>query len=843
MERLHSGDDQARLSHRGKIISFHLLRESTTPDTAKMELKFCSYSFDPACKTFCTSGEGAAVISSSKISAHVDIVSCRCAGDVQHRDRTPCVLMTKKKGKSFNYRLLTLIGSNQLQTRIEFKLPYQIKDKVCILGGPTVLWSHENSVFYTSLQTKGVRKIPGQISHCIFGELPLHRGQIFVLGLQNISKQSPNKPTSSTFGCFIGDEEMFDGGLILPHPYISITQCILVLGADRGEDVLKCTLIAATSNQQLVYFENGMVKDVCQLPFEQAKEIQMVNTGRNGSLFVILFHQGNVCAVWKETLQIACQWSGVSSVHVEDFLGCGTEQMLLVFEDQGVAGEPLGKFLITDLCGVSYSGDQDSETSKTAPPAPENYLLMLQALESRLQNGLIVLQELQGELRVKDRVLQQSIQVLGDVVSGRETVLSQHEQEALVALWDCDDESNDGTLDDEMQDAPAAAPRPQVDKLWHRVTEDRLVVGVMLTADVAAPVSGVSLSLLTATGRGSTPAVIQTRSQVWQLAAPGPSTPPPSSSSSSSSSSAPAAKRSKRHSASDDLNTCGLAVTAVTELAPLLNSGSAKCRVMLRYVQKADAPSPVSGPTPAVLHCGEVAVDIHNVFQTRMLKPQHEPDELREDLLSLLAVLDRWVFLIDSPDYSLGDMDAWMQRAGCKKIDVLPRYLLLESAGPSALTLLRWEHDSPFQGELSVHCSQLQMLRFLDSLTAFLPASCFIRPVRGSSGRSADPAFPLALEREVSSLRECVSALLCEGSEEEEESGRDAGREDHPEPGSADGLRSRRELWRQDVERSRRRLSPLVDVQRYRELVHNTSQTQINCDLAALLDAQRTFLT
>lgn len=79
-------------------------------------------------------------------------------------------------------------------------------------------------------------------------------------------------------------------------------------------------------------------------------------------------------------------------------------------------------------------------------------------------------------------------------------------------------------------------------------------------------------------------------------------------------------------------------------------------------------------------------------------------DEAQEDLLSLMAVLDHWVFHIHSPDYSLGDIVGWIQkRVGCKRIEVSPQYLLMTSAGPSALMLLRWHQITPFQGELSVH--------------------------------------------------------------------------------------------------------------------------------------------
>uniref|UniRef100_A0A3P8UB74 FA complementation group B n=1 Tax=Amphiprion percula TaxID=161767 RepID=A0A3P8UB74_AMPPE len=386
-----------------QIILFNRKRASATNDGERSELIFCSLSFERGDNAFLKAADGAAVISRRR-SDHVDIVKCKCATDAQERHTTACVLVTKKseKGQSFQYSLLTLSSSNRLEPCIEFKLSYQMKENVYILQGPTVLWTHEDSVFYTSLQAGG---------------------QIFVLGLQNLSEKSLIKQsTSQTVGYFVQDGLVFDGSLILPHPYIRITRCIFVLKADRVDGALKCTLVAATSKQQLVYFENGTVKEICQLPFEQPDNIQVVDTGRNGCLLVISFHQGHVCAVWKETFQV------FSSVHSDDFLGCGTEQMLLIFKDQGAEGQQLEKFLITDLCGLSYSRGQDTEAPKTSSPPAENYLLTLQALESRLQSGLIVLQELQREVRVKDRILQQSVQVLSDVVSGRETVLTQHEQ-------------------------------------------------------------------------------------------------------------------------------------------------------------------------------------------------------------------------------------------------------------------------------------------------------------------------------------------------------------------------------------------------------------------------------
>lgn len=289
-----------QLSFCGKIILFNCKRDSTTND--RSELIFRRLSYERENNRFLKAADGVAVIS-RKRSAHVDIVRCKCALDVQKRLAAPFILVTKtnEKGESFQYKLLTLSSSNRLEPCVEFKLPYQMKEKVYIMQGPTVLWTHGDCVYYTSLQAGEVRQLPIQWSHSIVGELPLHKGQVFVLGLQRNSEQPSN---SQSLGYIIEDGQLFDVSVILPHPYISITQCMLVLSADRVDDVLECTAVAATSNQQLVYFENGIVKDTCQLPFKEPEHIQEANTGRNGCLFVVSFHQGHVCAIRKDTFQV-----------------------------------------------------------------------------------------------------------------------------------------------------------------------------------------------------------------------------------------------------------------------------------------------------------------------------------------------------------------------------------------------------------------------------------------------------------------------------------------------------------------------------------------------------------
>ncbi|XP_071197248.1 Fanconi anemia group B protein-like isoform X2 [Salvelinus alpinus] len=765
------------LSFHGDILTFQCKLSYPRDGESRRgsELAFSRLTFQRDGCTFLKGNGGMAVINRNS-SSNVDIVACTFALHVKNRVTSPCILLIQsKKGDVFKYSLLTLSSSNRLEPHMEFKLPYRMKDNVTILQGPTVLWSHAGIVFYTSLQAGEVRQIPIKLS----------------------------------------------------------LNCI----AEEVNSVLKSTVVAATSKKQLVYFENGIPREVCLLPFEEPQHIQMVNTGRNGCLFAIYFNDGQVCAVWKDTFQVASCWSGVSSLHVDDFLSCGTDQMLLVFGSQSPPVDPVDLFLITDLCGTTYShGQESSEGQQASDTAQENYLLTVQALQSRLQSGLTLLQDFQSDVRVKERVLRQSVQALTDLVSGREHILTQTEQEGLVSLWD--DEPEDEAIHEKRQVMPVVPP-PLVDNLWHRVIEDRLIVGVILSTESAISAESVTLSILRERGQSQTPAVIQTHSQASWFPTPSPSTPSPSSPYSHPE---PAAKRSRRAGASGARATHRLAVTAVTDLTPLLTSGSVKCPIMLHYVHRQGSSASVTAPGPTVVQCGQIQVDIQVKHHPQLMtNSQLTTDEAREDLLSLLAVLDAWTFLIHSPDHTLCDVAGWIQTSmPCERLEISPHYLLANPAGPSAVMLFHWQHKTPFLGELSVHCSQFKVLQFLDSLFGFLPASCSILHLRQGGGDGTAPRLAHSLEKEVLSLKQGVLSLLHGEEEEMEEAKKSSGvkkMEPH-DPGSAEGLQRCREEWQRDRERSRRLLSPLVGVERYRRLTQSLTQVQLEGDVAALLETQ-----
>lgn len=98
----------------------------------------------------------------------------------------------------------------------------------------------------------------------------------------------------------------------------------------------------------------------------------------------------------------------------------------------------------------------------------------------------------------------------------------------------------------------------------------------------------------------------------------------------------------------------------------------------------------------------------------------------------------------------------------------------------------------------------------------------------------------LALEKEALSLRDAVSSLLCE---EEVKKGKSPGHHESPGRTAAEGLQRCREGWQLDVEKSKMRLSPLVDVDGYRRLTRRLLEVQLEADLAALSHAQIALLS
>ncbi|XP_060733193.1 Fanconi anemia group B protein [Tachysurus vachellii] len=725
----------------------------------------------------------------------VRIVHCTAAINVKTRQRSLCVLLRlhRKASQGFKYMLYSLNNRTSAKLHVEFSLPYEMGKDVSILHGPTLVWSHEDMVFYTSAETGSVKEVPIRLKVNFLGELPLPQRPLAVLGLQKMTEEGVgNDGEDKTVLYFLHDGRTFSADCLLPSAYSLVVRCMLVVSAKEVAGSLRSTVVAATCRRQLVWFENGFPEEVCLLPYEEPRSVRTVHTG-SGCLLVVVFEHGNVCAVWKDTFKVAACWTDVRLLLVDDFLHAGFEQMLLLFEDIDSADRILGNFLLTDLCGISYScGKAESEDVNRCEAAEENITLTIQALEARLQSGLAFLQNLQSDLHVKDHVILQCVSALHDLLSDQKHVASPALQEGLVSLLDEQSEEDECAPYVRMKTNPDESLL-KVERVWHRVIGQRLVFGALLSLTNQMTESENMIAAIIAT-----PPMVRSVNKVicypepLTSVAPGP----------------PNAKRSRFP--------CGPAVIIITDLAPLFTSDPVNCSVLLCFSTRE------AGRTSQ--HCELVHLDLKGAlegkFQPRLFEDcSIDSDESREDLLSLMVAFEAWHFHLISTDHTLVDILCFLEeKFRAKRIKSSLQYLLC-STQLSSTMLFHWKPCSSFDGMLDVYCSdQLGLLHFLDILCNFLPVSHCIKLKKSGKDRIRSPA--LSMEHEIRTTKEGVVALIHGGVED---------------PSSDLFVHISREQW---LKEQSVQLPQFVEIKRYHQLVERAINLKMASDVAMLLGAE-----
>ncbi|KAF5892066.1 Fanconi anemia group B protein [Clarias magur] len=758
------------------------------------EVTFCRVSFNRDLGTF-TNKDDEVSLMYKNASRAVSIVRCAAAVNARMRQRVPCVLLRlhRKASQGFKYMLYSLTGKTRAKLHAEFSWPYEISEDVSILRGPTLVWSYQDVVFYTSAETGGVKEVPMHLRVNFIGELPLPQRHLVVLGSEKTTEENgEDKPLLY----LLEDGRTFGADRLLPAAYSVVVRCMLVPSAQTVDGSLGSTVVAVTSRKQLVWFENGLPEEVCPLPYDEPQSVRLVYTG-SGCLIAVVFGHGNVCAVWKDSFKVAACWTDVRLLLVDDFIGAGFEQMLLVFEEIDSADGTLGKFLLTDLAGVCYlHGGPEGGDGRQCETAEENMNLTIQALEARLRSGLVFQQELRRDLCVKDRVIQQCVSALRDLLSDRKHVMSPAPQEGLVSLLDDQSEEDECAPSCVRREMTFDESLPKVERVWHRVIAQTLVFGALLTPanQTTESESGVMMAAVVAT-----PTLVQSLNKT--LCYPEPLTSAPSG--------PPDAKRSKFPS--------GTAILLTTDLAPLLTSDPDKCSVLLCF-STSDAGS-------SALHCELVRLNLKGAlegkFQLRLLEDcSLDSDESREDLLSLMAASQFWVFRLVSTDHTVVDVSRFLEeKFGAKRVQISPQYLLSRSTHPSSVSMLfHWKPCSSFDGILDVYSSDhLGLLGFLDSFCNFLPSSHCISLLRTGQGRNKSPA--LFMEHEILTIKEGVAELIHSDPKEPSEL------HVHVHP----------EQWLN--ERSAQ-LRPPVEVKRYQKMVERAIDLKMTSDVAVLMEAE-----
>ncbi|NXP76295.1 FANCB protein, partial [Ramphastos sulfuratus] len=772
------------LSYNGEVLIFQLSQSKHVEGAADKTVDLCvrRMTFNRDTKLFVQKSSGVFSVRGSPLK--MEIICCSCTTDSRTGIILPCVLMKKKKRNNIvKYLLLLLHSSNQFEQSFQFKLDYELKEDIRLFAGPSVLWRHANKLFYISSSTCTVLSAPVQLSSVVWtGEIK-DEGPV-VLGIRTACLTESEAETefstsdqaiwgSELFGYAVKAQKMLPGTCFMPHAYGRVVSSICVCKSELLRKQLQTSLVAVTHKNQLIWFQGGLPRGICELPYEEPYSVNTAVTSSNDLLFVVSFASGNVCVVQRRgNLQVASKWQKVKSVLVDDFIGSGSEQLLLLFKDDSNT-DVLSTFTITDLGAVSYaSGNNHKHNVPAAEGLQENELLTVQALETRLQAGCTAVRELQQHLALQKRVILQSCKALRDLVEGRTHVLPTAKEEGLVPLWD-DVEDPPCSLG---QETPLARQVPEhlVENLWHRVVGDSLVVGVQLAAAFHLSLRDASLSLVLDQDFSLTAPVIKCQNKVTKLNKASSALPV------SPCQMEPPAKKMKLDlCGSNDLKKelpkgrsgaelgGGRSVTAVTSLSPLLAFHRVHCVVLLHAKPQSDS---LQQSKNIAVFCGKISLSLEDIssgkHSVKMLKDNGYCTGSMEDILAVLAVSARFSFQVVSAACTLTPVSSWLLgEMECMPFKKCKDKLFCHRAGNVYGTILNWTLKNPLEGILTLFCRNLTVLfQCLHSLRRILPASCEVKLLRSGSREALAEQLALALEKEMLTSRSSFFSTLTSGS-------------------------------------------------------------------------------
>ncbi|NXJ39209.1 FANCB protein, partial [Ciconia maguari] len=861
------GEQEQFLSYNGEVLIFQLSKTKHTEGAADKTMNLCvrRMVFNRDTKLFVQKSSGVFSMRASHLK--IEIICCSCTMDSRTGIILPCILMKKKKRNNVvKYLLLLLHSSNQFEQSFHFKLDYELKEDIRLFTGPSVLWRHANKLFYISCDTCTVLSAPVQLSSVVWtGEIE-DEGTV-VLGIRTAClPESEDEDEFSTsdraiwgsefFGYAIETQKMLTSICFMPHAYSRVVSSVYVCKNEILKKQPRISLVAITHKNQLIWFQDGLPKGVCELPYEKPCSVKTAVTSSNDLLFIVSFASGNICVVQRrDSLQVASKWQKVKTVLVDDFIGSGSEQLLLLFKDDSNT-DVLSTFKITDLGEVNYaSGINYKHDVPAAEGLQENSLLTIQALETRLQAGCTSVRELQQHLRLKKRVILESCRALIDLVEERTHILPTAKEvkcrrecrsEGLVSLWD-DVENPPHSLSKETSLA-SKVPEHFIEKLWQRVVGDSLVVGVKLTESFYLSLSDVSLSLVMDQDFSSISPIIECRNKIIKLnkafSALAVSScqiePPPKKMKLDLHSKNDLKKEFPKRCSRVQLDGAKT-VIAVTSLSPLLAFHRVCCIVLLHAKKQKHRNDSLQESKKITVLCGKILLSLEDIsngkYSVKMLRDNSYCTGSMEDILAVLAVSVRFSFQIVSSDCTLTPVNSWLLGVmECTPFKECHDNIFCHKAGNVYGTVFNWTLKNPFEGVLTLFCRNLTVLfQCLHSLTRVLPPSCDVKLLRSRSKGVLTEQLALALEKEMLTLRSSFSSKESK-AENSLTWGNEPGKKTSDAPvasllDSEEGVQQFRKKLQNEREESVLSMNQTMNGALYQEIALKIAEAQLSSDM------------
>ncbi|XP_004635121.1 Fanconi anemia group B protein [Octodon degus] len=777
-EQAMSCTEQERLlCYNGEVLVFHLSKGSFADKCATASiLHVRRMGFDRGRETFVLKSTGC--FNLKEENSNLKIVCCNCVSDFRTRMNFPYVLIqSNENNKVFKYFVLFLHSTNKFERSLSFELDYELKDSIRVLNGPLVLWQHSNTFFCISSQIGKVVSVSVNFSSVKWAGEIENLGTV-LLGLTDYclsEEELTQKPSESYYAIWntkfcvysLENQEILSNTYIIPAAYSSVVTCVHVCSAEVIANQLRMTLIVLTQKNQLISFQNGTPKSVCQLPFEDPCSVQLLDSGEGNHFFVVSFRSSNACAIWKKNFQVAAKWEKLSSLLIDDFIGSGNEQVLLLFQDS-LNADCLASFKITDLGKMNYSSEPlDCNKDDLFVSQEENCHLVVPPLERRIKVGLVSIQELQKELLLKEKILSKSWKALMNSIQGKHYSTSSAEEKDCLVAFCGEEESSVHTFEEKLPENYQSSEQ-LVEKIWYRVMDDNLVVGVKTTSSLKLSLNAMTLLLLMDQGFNSSVQVIKCQNKVISL--------------STGSFSAPdlipheigsKAKKIKLNSDGTEEESFVYQqpskkkesvqiITGITSLSPLLASNKLCCIVLLQIRERENN----NYSKDRCIPCGRLSLSLEDLSSGKYLLtfPEDKPLEHVEDLSAYLAALQKSCFQIISHGYTLNSMLVWLtEHMKGEVIKEFPEMCLCKRPGSFHGTLFTWKQRTPFDGILTVYYRNHTVLfQYLHNLIRVLPINCFLKNLKLGSEDFSTDHLALTLEKELATFSSLSSSVLAQ---------------------------------------------------------------------------------
>ncbi|KAM4873136.1 Fanconi anemia group B protein-like isoform 1-T2 [Thomomys bottae] len=825
------------LCYNGEILIFQLstgnFSDKISAETSILHVR--KMIFDSETRTFALKSTGFCHI--QKASFHLKIVCCNCVSDFRTGINLPFVLIQNKKSNDvFKYYLLFFHSTNKFEKCLSFSLGYEMNDSIRVYNGPLVLWQYVNTFYYISSQIGKIITISSNWSSIQWAGEIRNLGMVLLGQMEYTSKplQSDYEVCNSKFCMYsLQSQKVLSDTCIIPPAYSNVATYIHVCTTEIVNNQLKMSLIVLTRKNQLISLHNGTLRSLCQLPFEDPCTVQSLDQGE-GKFFIVLFRTNHVCAVSKKNFQVTAKWDKFSLALVDDFIGTGQEQVLLLCKDS-LHSESLTPFELTDLDKINYSSEPvESYEDDLFEEQYKNRCLVIPPLQRRIKVCLGLTQEFKKNILLKEKFILKSCKALINLTQDDST--SNAEEEHLVPFCG---EDFVNTFNEKLPDAFQHSEQP-IEKIWYRVLDGSLIVGVKTSSSLKLPLNDVTLSLCIDQPYNAIVPVIKCQSKVIKLSMDSFSEPHLKPYEIGSE-----AKRIKLNKDDESFTgqqpskkECEQIITAVTSLSPLLALTKFSCVVLLQFKERDTG----MHPKDRFILCGRLCLSLKDLSSEKHLLTFSGKKliEHMEDLFAHLTVLNKYCFqLTSSAGGSLNLMKLWLTECmKCEDIKEFPEMFFCKEPRNVYGTLLNWKQKTPFKGILTIYTrNQTVLFQCLHNLTRRLPISCFFQKLKSGNEDFLVDHFALTLENELVTLAS-FSTLTLHNFESSFVPEKEASQEKSStstkttSPNTEDKVH----LFRKEFEREKKKMAEIdlkMSGAHYREMTLKLAEIQSQSDLVA----------